>query len=314
MYNSGTEIIGRYRTFQDNLLKFEIQGDFDPPLRRPANKQNLMIDVLMSTFNGEKFLDEQLDSILGQNAVEFRLIIRDDGSTDLTNRTLKARAAADGRIHLLEDNLGNLGPAASFLKLLEASEAEHFMFADQDDVWLPGKIISAANKITEMARQYGSETPLLVFTDLTVCDSELNVVEQSFWKYQRLDPEIAFAWKTLLAQNVVTGCTMIGNASARDVSLPFALPEMMHDHWVAVNVARSGKLAFLPEQTVLYRQHGRNAEGAKDFDSRYAANRLATIVDRCRFYKKAGRYFECSASELMYFKFRENLRRLFLRG
>jgi glycosyltransferase involved in cell wall biosynthesis len=277
-----------------------------------AVRKILMLDILMSTFNGGEFLDEQLDSILVEDAVDLRVLIRDDGSTDRTIDILSGRAEKDGRIRLIKDELGNLGPAASFMKLLEASEADHFMFADQDDVWLRGKIASSLERIVQMAAECSAGTPLIVFTDLTVCDSDLKVVEQSFWKYQRLDPEIALAWKKLLAQNVVTGCTMIGNAAARAVSLPFALPDMMHDHWVAVNAARSGKVAYLPEQTVLYRQHGANAEGAKDFDTKYAAGRLAGIFERYRFYKKAARYFDCSAAGLMFFKIRENLRRLFL--
>jgi hypothetical protein len=108
---------------------------------------------------------------------------------------------------------------------------------------------------------------------------------------------------------VVTGCTIIGNAAARRAALPFALPEMMHDHWIAVNAARSGHVDFLPDQTVLYRQHGQNALGAVTFGGRYAATKVAGIGARFRFYKKAAKFFGCSAAELFSLKAAENLKR-----
>jgi hypothetical protein len=183
-----------------------------------------MIDILMSTFNGSQFLAEQLDSILGQTFAEFRLMIRDDASVDDTADILQQFAERDARIEIIEDTGGNLGLRRSFMRLLELSAAEYFMFADQDDVWLPDKIERSFNKIKVLDPKTPSDTPLLVFTDLTVVDERLDTINDSFWKYQALDPHICRDWRDLLAQNVVTGCTILGNAAARQASLPFDCP------------------------------------------------------------------------------------------
>ncbi|MGH9818943.1 MAG: glycosyltransferase family 2 protein, partial [Pyrinomonadaceae bacterium] len=268
-----------------------------------------MIDILLSTFNGAGFIEAQLDSILGQGFREFRLIARDDGSTDSTLKILGHYRDVDERVQILRDDLGNIGSSRSFLRLLELSDADFFMFADQDDVWLPGKIAASIVKIEDLGKDQEKELPLLVFTDLVVCDGNLDEIETSLWKYQHLDPAICFSWRRLLAQNVVTGCTMLGNAAARRVSLPYVLDEMFHDHWIAVNVARSGMVDFLREPTVLYRQHSDNTEGAKNFGYRYASQRLSDPGGRYSFYRKAGEYFGISANRILLQKIVESIRR-----
>ena len=268
-----------------------------------------MIDILMSTYNGARFLTEQIDSILGSSFADFRLMIRDDGSVDDTPALLAEYASADGRISVVSDTLGNLGPAGNFMRLLELADAPYFMFADQDDVWLPDKIEATFHRLQQ---DQTPGRPHLVFTDLKVVDQALNAIADSFWSYQRLDPHITRDWRDLLAQNVVTGCTLIGNAAARDAALPFALPEMMHDHWVAVNAARRGSISYISEPTVLYRQHGENAEGGHRFSAKYAAGRTGSPLRRWRRYQRAARHFGgVSAAELAIRKIRLNFRRLF---
>jgi len=270
-----------------------------------------MIDILMSTYNGSRFLAEQLDSILGQTFAEFKLMIRDDGSVDDTRDILEQYAARDARVEITDDDDGNLGLRRSFMRLLELSDADYFMFADQDDVWLDDKIERSLNRISELKSKSSPETPLLVFTDLTVVDEALNPINDTFWKFQALDPDISRDWRDLLAQNVATGCTILGNAAARRASLPFALPAMMHDHWVAVNTARTGTVEYLAEPTVLYRQHSENAEGGHRFDAGYAAARTRAPGRRWRHYREAARFFgDVSAYGLMVRKARLNLARL----
>ena len=271
-----------------------------------------MIDILMSTYNGARYLAEQIDSILAGSFADFRLMIRDDGSVDDTPARIAEYASADDRITVVSDTFGNLGPSGSFMYLLELSNAPYFMFADQDDVWLPDKI---ERSYEQMAEKESPGLPHIVFTDLSVVDEGLNPISDSFWSYQRLDPRIAFDWRDLLAQNVVTGCTIIGNAAAREAALPFALPEMMHDHWVAVNTVRGGSVSYIREPTVLYRQHGDNAEGGHRFGAKYAAERTGSPLVRWRRYQRAARHFGgISPVELAVRKTRLNLRRLFAFG
>lgn len=266
----------------------------------------------MSTFNGSRFLGEQIDSILGQSYSDFRLMIRDDGSVDDTREIIGRYAKRDPRVVAITDDLGAMGAGRSFLRLVEIFEAQFFMLADQDDIWLPDKIKASHEAITEMLSTHGESVPLIAFTDLRVVDAELREIDPSMWHYQRLDPQIAADWRDLLAQNVVTGCTIIGNRAAANAAIPFALPEMMHDHWIAVNAAKYGTVAPIPKATVLYRQHGQNVAGGIRFGSKYAAAKTAGIWQRFDTYSRAARHFGgVSAASLMRRKLALNLRRLF---
>jgi len=269
-----------------------------------------MIDILMSTYNGAEFIGPQIDSILGQRSAELRLMIRDDGSSDGTGAIIESYAASDGRVAAISDELGNLGVRHAFVRLLELSDAPYFGFADQDDIWLPEKIARSLVKLSEMERAYGEDVPLLVFTDLCVVDRELNVLDPSFWHYQRLDPEICRDWRDLLAQNVVTGSTIVANAAARLASLPFVLDEMLHDHWVAVNTARAGHIDFISEPLVQYRQHDSNAEGARRAGASYLTGNLSKLMRRMPTYARAaGNFGGVTAGELFLRKVRLNVRR-----
>lgn len=289
----------------DKATNASIDADLTSQLETCTVKSNLehnlrMIDVLMSTYNGSLFIREQIESILSQSFSDFRLMIRDDGSQDDTVSIIEEYVLADERIKVIRDSDGNLGLRRSFMRLLEASTADHFMFADQDDVWLPDKMSRSFERISELASRYGDDTPILVFTDLAVVDDELAEIDGSLWNYQSLDPKVATDWKKLLAQNVVTGCTIIANRAAASASLPFAMPEMMHDHWVAVNTAKFGKIDHLDIQTVLYRQHRGNAEGSKNFGLIYALYKIPAIINNRSFYKRSATHFGgVSATGLM---------------
>ena len=304
----------------DKSKNASIDADLTTQLETCTVKSNLehnlgMIDVLMSTYNGSLFIREQIESILGQSFSDFRLMIRDDGSQDDTVSIIEEYVLKDPRLKIVQDTDGNLGLRRSFMRLVEASASDHFMFADQDDVWLPDKMSRSFERISELASRYGDDTPILVFTDLSVVDDELAEIDRSFWHYQSLDPEIATDWKKLLAQNVVTGCTIIANRAAAMVSLPFAMPEMMHDHWLAVNTARSGKIDFIKDQTVLYRQHQDNAEGGKNFGITYALSKIPAIINNRSFYERAATHFgSVSASGLMVRKMCLNFGRFYDRS
>lgn len=269
-----------------------------------------MIDVLMSTYNGARFLEAQIDSILDQDYRDLRLLVRDDGSTDGTMDILRKYASDDPRVVIVEDDCGNLRAFASFMKLVERSDALYFMYADQDDVWLPGRVSRLAIKIRELETVHGADTPLVVFSDLTVVDENLEVIDPSLWHYQQFDPKISHSWKKSLAQNVVLGCTMIANAAARRASLPYLLPELAHDHWVVVNTARHGRVEFIREPTILYRQHGDNHSGANIFDLRFAIERTPGLLKTLGNYRKSVKVFAgVSTLELLMLKLSLNFKR-----
>ncbi len=264
----------------------------------------------MSTYHGQEFLRPQVDSILSQDHRDIRLIVRDDGSTDATNTILNEYAERDDRITVITDDLGNLGAFASFMRLVEVSDAPYFMFADQDDVWLPEKISKMLAKMTELTDRHGSDNAIVVFSDLSIADEDLNLVDRSLWHYQQFDPNISGDWKHLLAQNVVLGCAMIANAGAREISLPYRLPDMPHDQWVAVNTAKYGQIAFISEPTILYRQHEQNHSGANSFRLKYALSRLPNFVRTIGEYRQAVKVFGgVTTMELILNKVRLNMRR-----
>lgn len=274
----------------------------------------LSVIILLSTYNGSDFIEKQLDSILTQTFKNFKIIIRDDGSTDNTYEILiNYHLKYPDKIFLIEDGLGNLGSRRSFMKLLEIADTEYIMFCDQDDEWLPNKIEITLNQIKELEKRHGKDIPLLVFTDLVVVDQNLNTICESFWNYQKLIPSISRSWKQLLAQNVITGCTVMINKKAKEVCLPYELPFMMHDHWMGVMVAKHGKVEYINEQTVLYRQHGKNVAGANKFGFLYIKNKLTNFKNTLNFIKISSRYFNRPFYELFFLKFYINIKRLILK-
>jgi glycosyltransferase involved in cell wall biosynthesis len=192
--------------------------------------------------------------------------VRDDGSTDGTVGLLEAAAAQDPRIVLVHDGRGNLGPARSFGVLMEtalAAGAAHVGFADQDDVWEPGKLEEELGLLRDREAELGHQVPLLVHSDLSVVDEDLRLIHPSFFAHQRVGPGDHILAR-LLVQNFVAGCTMVINRSLLRASLP--LPDViMHDWWVALCAAALGEVRRDPRPTVKYRQHGGNAAGSRSW-------------------------------------------------
>lgn len=272
----------------------------------------MKITILLATYNGEKYLEEQLDSLFAQKYKNFDILVRDDASSDKTMDIIESfQNRYPSQVKILKDGFGNIGSARSFMRLLEKSDGEYFMFCDQDDIWMKDKIKHSIQKMQELEKQYGNNLPLLVFSDLRVVDKKLDMVDESFWHYQKLEPQISTEWKRLLAQNVITGCTVIINKEARSVSLPFVLSDMIHDHWLGVNVAKYGKIGWLSEQTVLYRQHCANVAGAHRFGIRYVMHKIVNFVNIIKKQKKATEHFnDLSILELIFLKIQINMKRI----
>jgi len=233
-----------------------------------------MINILLSTFNGSSYVPSFLSSLFSQSYLNWQLLIRDDGSTDNTQEIIKDFASKHPeKIKVIEDSFGNFGPCKSFLYLLIQAEGDYFMFADQDDVWLPQKIEKTLNKMIELEKAYGKNTPILVHTDLKVVDKNLNLITESFWKYQGLNPNYK-SLNYLLVQNNITGCTVMINRALKDLIKTFPEKAIMHDWWLGLVASVFGVIDYIPESLILYRQHESQNTGARNYSFSYFYRRF----------------------------------------
>lgn len=231
------------------------------------------IAILMATYNGEKYICQQIDSILSQTCTDWELYIHDDGSTDNTIAVVESYVEKyPDKIHLI-DGKSTGGAKYNFFYMFGQVEAPYYMTCDQDDVWLEKKIELTYDKM--LAIEDKADVPCLVYTELRVVDSKLNTIADTMSEYQSLDCHKRTINQFIL-QNSVTGCTMMVNMALRDKMLHITDIDntIMHDWWAALVAAQFGKTAFIDEPTILYRQHGDNSLGA------LGINKLSYIVRR----------------------------------
>lgn len=222
-----------------------------------------LIDILMATYNGQRFVGEQIESIQGQTCADWRLLVSDDCSTDKTLDVVRRYAAADGRIQVVSQGVRHGGAKANFFSLMDKSTAPYVMFCDQDDVWLPRKVEKTFEAMRKIEGSASADVPLLVFTDMKVVDGDLNVIAESFDRFSSIDPS-RNAFPHVVAQPIASGCTMMVNAAARDLALkaPDTSDVILHDQWLTLLASAFGRIAYVDEPTSLYRQHGSNEIGA----------------------------------------------------
>ena len=220
-----------------------------------------MIGIILCTYNGERYLAQQLDSILSQTYKDFVIYVHDDGSTDRTLDIVeKYRDKHKGKIVLMDDPIKHRGAGPSFMWSLQNVEAQYDMFCDQDDGWLHFKIEHTLSRMLEVEKQKPG-VAVLIHTDLKLTDGRLNVTHSSFWKYQNFKVDVSKKPQYIGFGNIVTGCTMIINRKAKELAAAYE-GKMLHDYWLALQVAKHGVVDNLKEQTMLYRQHGDNEAGA----------------------------------------------------
>lgn len=228
------------------------------------------LEILLSTFNGELHLSEQLESLLNQSFTDWRLLIRDDGSSDATCEVIEKFVSDYPEKALwLKDGLGNIGVVRSYAELMAQGTAQYIAFCDQDDVWLPEKLSLQMNKMYQVEAEFGANTPVLISSDLTVVDELLNELSPSLWKYQNVNPLKNSHFKSLLVQNHMTGCTFLMNRQLAASVLPIAGAAIMHDWWVALIAAAKGKIVNIKTPTILYRQHAENEVGTIKYNFTY---------------------------------------------
>lgn len=211
-----------------------------------------MIQVLLSTYNGAKYLRPLLDSLLAQDAADLTILARDDGSSDDTATLLGDYAARHSGIEVVYGE--NVGFAESFLRLLELSspDAKYIAFCDQDDVWQPDKMTRAIDILSRC----GQDLPALYGSRVVVVDEDLRVLGRS----RILKKPLSF--RNALVEGPIRGCTMVMNQAARRVLLG-GIPKNIHAHdcWVYVVISAFGAVCFDDQSRILYRQHPSTVTG-----------------------------------------------------
>jgi hypothetical protein len=229
---------------------------FDPAA--PADHTPASVAILLSTYNGAAFLPAQLDSIVAQEGVVWRVYWRDDGSEDGSVAVMERFEAAAGANRCVRiDTRGRMGVTASYMTLLRhvvAEGATTVAFSDQDDVWLPHKLERGLDALAASPR----EIPALYCARQVLVDAQLQRIGLSM-----MAPRQA-AFPSALIQNVATGCTiMLNSRAARLVAASKPAPATLHDWWCYLVVTGAGgRLLQDPEPVILYRQHAGNLVGA----------------------------------------------------
>jgi rhamnosyltransferase len=233
--------------------------------------------ILMATFNGDRYISEQLDSIINQTYSNWQLWIRDDCSTDNTLNIINRYISKDNRIKILHNEGNRLGACLNFAKLMDSARNEQYiMFSDQDDVWQKTKIAGTLESMLESEKTFGQFVPILVHTDFEIVDEYLKVIKTKKNIAYIFSKHPDAILNKLVSQNYIYGCTMMINHSLLKHCLPFYKEAENHDYWIALVAASTGQIVYLSNKSMLYRQHSSNVTIGIKASSFY--NRIKRIV------------------------------------
>lgn len=222
------------------------------------------IDVLLASYNGEKYIREQIDSILNQTYKNIHLIISDDFSTDGTIKILKEYEKKDDRITVYYQN-ENLGYVKNFEFLLSKVSSEYYMFSDQDDVWYKDKIEASYTELKQKDVD-------LVFCNLEIVDENLNSKNINMFDHLKARKYLKKYkdYRLIYMDNIISGCTILTKKSFLKLILPLPSSKyLIFDYWISLVTILNGKFSYLEKPYIKYRQHGDNQIGIKKTSTKF---------------------------------------------
>lgn len=232
------------------------------------------VQILMSTYNGETYLLQQIESILDQNEVNVSLLIRDDGSSDKSREIIDQISSKNSNIELIRGE--NIGYKRSFLELLNSSgEFDYYAFADQDDVWLSNKLIEAIKVIES------ENSPCMYHSNCMLVDENLYEIGllHKLKKFNNIKDEQA------LVQGFAHGCTMVFNNHSCKLLRKFKSRQAVaHDHWIPLLFCLLGVVKYDTRSFIKYRQHNSNVFGADKSLFKVLKNRLNQYTEQPKLY------------------------------
>ncbi|MDF2589721.1 MAG: hypothetical protein K0S41_3562 [Anaerocolumna sp.] len=251
------------------------------------------VNIILATYNGEKYISEQIDSIIKNSFKNWKLWVFDDGSTDRTSSIINSYAIQYPDQIYFRQNEKNIGVTLNFLEgVLHVNRCkfngnekaasnqndeiiDYFMFSDQDDVWMKDKIELTLNHMKKMEQKFNKNSILAVFTDALVVDENLNKLHSSFYQVNKLDTK-KVDLAHIMMENKLIGCTVMFNQPLLDKMKSLPKNARYHDWWVAMVASAFGHISFMPKATLFYRQHSNNVVGNQTFNS-YVKRRITTL-------------------------------------
>lgn len=248
-----------------------------------SNLEDIKVVILMATYNGEKYISEQIESIINQTYSNWELVIRDDNSSDSTIRIIENFKRKEPRIRLVEDQKGNGGQCANFDLLMKFAlgnnnyqNKTYFMFADQDDFWYKQKVEISLKKILDIEGNLTEKQPVLVYSNYEISNQGLTNPSTVYSKRMEFSNK-EFASR-LLTQNWIMGCTTIINKELLKISVD--IPEVAdnHDNWMAVLASLVGAIGYIHTPTMIHRIHLSNV--TTNVNTTSFSARLERVINR----------------------------------
>lgn len=266
------------------------------------------IDIALPTYNCAGWLDVLMESILRQDMENWRIVTRDDASTDDTAARMAMWRERLGDRMMVLPRGPNLGPVGNYDAILSATTAKWVMLADSDDVWKPGKIARTLEAMRTGEESQAGSTPALVFADAEVVDQQLRPVAASYWQWSRANLRAADVFHRLIVDCPAISSTMMVNRALLDLALPMTGAAYSQDWWLMLVAAAFGTTIQLQAQTVLYRRHSSN-DSLEPYaaTTKGAVHRFLEAPDSAR--RKVNRLIEQFAPQAGAFarRFREKL-------